>query len=127
MKQDDRYLTKVERFIKEEEFILAHTIENDVTERALLYSLQVSIEISMDIVAMKLRDMGLKVDDDATNIEKIQGHGIITQGEAEFLKEINGVRNFIVHRYNQVDMDIINQALSKIDDLKAILLKVVDH
>ena len=127
MKQDDRYLTKVERFIKEEEFILTHTIENDVTERALLYSLQVSIEISMDIVAMKLRDMGLKVDDDATNIEKIQGQGIITPQEADFLKEINGVRNFIVHRYNQVDMNIVNEALSKISDLKTIILKVADY
>ncbi|MFZ3384316.1 MAG: HepT-like ribonuclease domain-containing protein [Candidatus Methanoperedens sp.] len=127
MKQDDRYLTKVERFIKEEEFILTHTIENDVTERALLYSLQVSIEISMDIVAMKLRDMGLKVDDDATNIEKIEGHGIITHGEADFLKEINGVKNFIVHRYNQVDMNIVNEALSKISDLKTIILKAADY
>ena len=127
MKQDDRYLTKVERFIKEEEFIMSHTIENDVTERALLYSLQVSIEISMDIVAMKLRDMGLKVDDDATNIEKIEGQGIIIQEEADFLKEINGVRNFIVHRYNQVNMTIVNEALSKINDLKAITLKVADY
>ncbi|MCX9083741.1 MAG: DUF86 domain-containing protein [Candidatus Methanoperedens sp.] len=127
MKQDDRYLTRVERFIKEEEFISSHTIENDITERALLYSLQVSIEISMDIVAMKLKDMGLKVDDDATNIEKIKGQGIITDAEADFLKEINGVRNFIVHRYNQIDMNIINEALSKISDLKIIILKVADH
>lgn len=127
MKQDDRYLTKVERFIKEEEFIMSHTIENDVTERALLYSLQVSIEISMDIVAMKLRDMGLKVDDDATNIEKIESQGIITQGEADFLKEINGVRNFIVHRYNQVNMNLVNEALSRINDLKTITLKVADY
>jgi uncharacterized protein YutE (UPF0331/DUF86 family) len=127
LKQDDRYLTKVERFIKEEEFILTHTIDNDVTERALLYSLQVSIEISMDILAMKLRDMGLKVDDDATNIEKIQSQGIITQGEADFLKELNGVRNFIVHRYNQVDMNIVKEALSKISDLKTIILKVADY
>jgi len=127
LKQDDRYLTKFERFITEEEFISTHTIENNVTERALLYSLQVSIEISMDIVAMKLRDMGLKVDDDATNIEKIEDQGIITQGEADFLKEINGVRNFIVHRYNQVDMNIVNEALSKIGDLKTIILKVADY
>jgi len=77
--------------------------------------------------AMKLRDMGLKVDDDATNIEKIESQGIITQGEADFLKEINGVRNFIVHRYNQVNMNIVNEALSKINDLKTITLKVADY
>jgi len=127
LKQDDRYLTKVERFIKEEEFIVSHTIENDVTERALLYSLQVSVEISMDIVAMKLRDMGLKVDDDATNIDKMADHGIITQTEGDFLKEINGVRNFVVHRYNQLDMNIVNEAISRIDELKGIVIKVAEH
>lgn len=127
MKQDDRYLTKVERFIKEEEFIMTHTIENDVTERALLYSLQVSVEISMDIVAMKIRDMGLKVDDDATNIDKIAGKGIISHGEADFLKEMNGVRNFVVHRYNQLDMNIVNEALSRMSALKDIILRVADY
>ena len=110
MKQDDRYLTKVERFIKEEEFIMSHNIENDVTERALLYSLQVSIEISMDIVAMKLRDMGLKVDDDATNIEKIESQGIITQGEADFLKEINK-----------------EQAIKQLIQLQQLTVKVKEH
>lgn len=127
MKQEDRYLSKVERFIKEEEFIMTHTIENDVTERALLYSLQVSVEISMDIVAMKIRDMGLKVDDDATNIDKITGKGIISQEEADFLKEMNGVRNFVVHRYDRLDMNIINEAISRIDELKSIVIKVAEH
>ncbi|PWB54317.1 MAG: DUF86 domain-containing protein [Candidatus Methanoperedenaceae archaeon] len=127
MKQEDRYLTKVERFIKEEEFIMTHTIENDVTERALLYSLQVSVEISMDIVAMKIRDMGLKVDDDATNIDKIAGKGIISQEEADFLKEMNGVRNFVVHRYDRLDMNIVNEAISRIHELKGIVIKVAEH
>ena len=33
MKQEDRYLTKVERFIKEEEFIITHTIVNEAISR----------------------------------------------------------------------------------------------
>jgi uncharacterized protein YutE (UPF0331/DUF86 family) len=127
LKQEDRYLTKVERFIKEEEFIMTHTIENDVTERALLYSLQVSVEISMDIVAMKIRDMGLKVDDDATNIDKIAGKGIVSQEEADFLKEMNGVRNFVVHRYDRLDMNMVKEAISRIDELKGIVIKVAEH
>ncbi|MGB8215733.1 MAG: HepT-like ribonuclease domain-containing protein, partial [Candidatus Methanoperedens sp.] len=86
MKEEDRYLSKVERFIEEEEFISTHTIDNDVTERALLYSLQVVVEISMDIIAMKVRDMGLKVEDDATNIEKITDKKIISQNEGDFLR-----------------------------------------
>ncbi|MCE8423904.1 MAG: DUF86 domain-containing protein [Candidatus Methanoperedens sp.] len=127
MKQEDRYLSKIERFTEEEEFISTHVIENDVTGRALLYSLQVSIEISMDIVAMKIRDMGMKVDDDATNIEKITDKGLISQVEADFLKEMNGVRNFVVHRYNRLDMNIVNEALSRIDELKGIIMKVAEY
>lgn len=127
MKQEDRYLSKVERFIIEEEFISAHSIENEVTERALLYSLQIAVEISMDIIAMKIKDMGLKVEDDATNIEKITGKGIIQPDEADFLRQMNGVRNFIVHRYDRIDMDVVNEALSRINELKEIVIKVAEY
>lgn len=126
MRQEDRYLSKVERFINEEEFISSHTIENEVSERALLYSLQVAVEISMDIVAMKVRDMGLKVEDDATNIEKITDKGIISQSEADFLRQMNGVRNFIVHRYDRIDLDIVNEAMSRINVLKGLIIKVAE-
>jgi len=125
--QKDRYLSKFERFIREEEFILTHRIEDEVTERALLYALEVAIEISMDIIAMKIRDMGLKVEDDATNIERITREGIISTSEGDFLRQMNGVRNFIVHRYNHLDMDIINEALSRIDELKGIIVKIAEY
>jgi uncharacterized protein YutE (UPF0331/DUF86 family) len=125
--RENRYQSKIERFTEEEEFICAHVIENDLTERALLYSLQVAIEISMDIIAMKIREMGLKVEDDATNIEKITDKNLISKGEGDFLRQMNGVRNFIVHRYNQLDMNIVNEALSKISDLKTIIIKVTEY
>lgn len=127
MKEEDRYLSKVERFTEEEEFISTHAIDNDVTERALLYSLQIVVEISMDIIAMKVRDMGLKVEDDATNIEKITVKKIISQNEGDFLRQMNGVRNFIVHRYDYLDMDIVNEALSRISELKGIVIKVAEY
>lgn len=102
-------------------------IENDVTERALLYSLQVAIDISMDIIAMKIKDMGLKVEDDATNIEKITDKNLIFKDEGDFLRQMNGVRNFIVHRYNHLDMGFINEALSRISELKGLIIKVADY
>lgn len=127
MKQEGRYLSKLERFFEEEEFISAHRVEDEVTERALLHSLEIAVEVSMDVIAMKIRDMGLKVDDDATNIEKITGEGIISKSEADFLRQMNGVRNFIVHRYNKLDMDIVNEALSKISELKGIIVKIAEY
>lgn len=127
MKQEDRYLSKLERFNEEEEFIFANNMENDVTERALLYSLQVAVEISMDMIAMKVRDMGLKVEDDTTNIDKITGKGIISQIERDFLRQMNGVRNFIVHRYNHLDMSLVKEALSRIGELKRIIIKIAEY
>ena len=127
MNGEDRYQSKIERFNEEEEFISNNSIENEVTERALLYSLQVSVEISMDIIAMKVRDMGLKVEDDATNIEKVTGKGIISLNEADFLRQMNGVRNFIVHRYDRIDLNIVKEAISRIDELKTIVLKRAEY
>ncbi len=125
--QKDRYLSKLETLIKEEEFIISHKIEDEVTERALLHALEIAVEISMDVIAMKLRDMGLKVEDDATNIEKITHERIISKSEADFLRQMNGVRNFIVHRYNHLNMDIINEALSRINELKGIVVKIAEY
>jgi uncharacterized protein YutE (UPF0331/DUF86 family) len=124
--QEERYQSKLERLSREEEFILSHRIEDEVTERALLHALEIAVEISMDMVAMKIRDMGLKVEDDATNIEKITHEGIISKTEADFLRQMNGVRNFIVHRYNKLDMGIVNEALSKISELKGIIVKIAE-
>ncbi len=56
MQDDDRYQSKLETFFKEEEFILAHTIEDEVTERAMLHALEIAIEISTDMIAKKIKD-----------------------------------------------------------------------
>ncbi len=129
MRQEDRYMSKLERFFREEEFIIAHRteIKDEVTERALLYSLQVAVEISMDIIAMKIRDMGLKVEDDAANIERITREGIILANEADFLREMTGIRNIIFHRYNHLDMGVISEALSRISELKSIIIKISEY
>lgn len=111
--REDRYLSKIEKFLKEEEFIKSHRITDDVTERAMLYAAQICIEIAMDIAAMKVRDMGLKVEDDLTNIEKLIAEGAVSKKEGEFIRQMNGVRKFIVHRYDRLDMKIVDDRLCK--------------
>ncbi len=125
--QEDRYLNKIEKFLTEEEFLNSHRITDDITERALLYAIQISIEIATDIAAMKVRDMGLKVGDDTTNIEKLITEGAISKKDGEFLRQMNGVRNSIVHRYEILDMIIINEAKSRIGELEEIILKIVEY
>lgn len=77
----ERYLKKIETLEQELEFISSHPITDDVTERAALYSLQICIESGMDIIAMKVKDSGLIVEDDYTNIEKLIQENVITVAE----------------------------------------------
>ncbi|MBU7011087.1 MAG: DUF86 domain-containing protein [Theionarchaea archaeon] len=107
-----RYLEKIENLEKQIEFIESHKIEDEVTERALLYSLQVSVEICMDIIAMKVKDTGLVVEDNYTNINKLAEENVLEEKEAEILRKYNGIRNIIVHKYNKIEISIIKKAFS---------------
>jgi uncharacterized protein YutE (UPF0331/DUF86 family) len=122
----ERYLEKLEAFEDEMDFIESHKICDDVTERAMLHSLQVCVEISLDIVSMVVKDAGLVVEDDYTNIEKLSKEGIIGAGEIQTLKEYNGLRNSIVHRYNNLDLGNVEKGLEGIGRLYNIIEKLVD-
>ena len=51
---------------------------------------------------------------------------MVSKKEGEFLKEVNGVRNFIVHRYEKLDMEIVNEAMSRIGELEEIIVKIIE-
>ena len=121
-----RYLEKLEFFEDEFNFITSHEICDDVTERALLHSLQTCSEISMDVVAMLTKDVGLAVGDDYTNIEKLARESIIGMNEMEVLKEYNGLRNSIVHRYGTLDMERVIEGLDGIDKLYQVVVKLAE-
>lgn len=119
-------MEKLEVLEGELNFIEMHRICDEVTERALLHSLQVCVEISMDVVAMLMLDIGLVAEDDYTNIEKLAKEGVISKEESETLKNYNGLRNAIVHRYNHLDMKYVEEGLAGIDGLYAIVVKLAE-
>ena len=121
-----RYLEKLEMFETEMEFIKTHTMEDEVSKRALLYALQVCIDIVIDCVAMMTKDLGLVVEDDYTNIEKLEKEKVFSMIEANLIRKFNGLRNAIVHKYNTLNLDIINQGLRQIEDLYGFLVKIID-
>ena len=121
-----RYLEKLERFEKELEFIKTHKISDEVTERALLYSLQICVEVVLDIIAMATKDLGLVVQDDYTNIEKLEGEGVLSEDEAELIRRFNGLRNAIVHRYNRLDLEVVQEGLGEVERLYEILCRLVE-
>ncbi|MBN1455871.1 MAG: DUF86 domain-containing protein [Methanomicrobia archaeon] len=122
-----RYFEKLEVFEGELKFIQANAsaLQDDVTRRALLYALEVCVDVVMDVVAMATRDLGLTVEDDYTNIEKLENEQMLVEREGELLRRFNGLRNAIVHRYNQLDLNAIQRGLRGIEELYEVLDKLV--
>ncbi|ADT83360.1 type VII toxin-antitoxin system HepT family RNase toxin [Thermococcus barophilus] len=121
-----RYLEKLEKFEEEYEFIKRHEMKDEVTQRALLYSLQLCVDIAMDVVAMLTKDLGITVEDDYTNIERLLEKGVISKNEAELLKRFNGLRNAIVHKYDRLNLTVVKEGLHKIDELYKVVVKLIE-
>ncbi|RZN44120.1 MAG: DUF86 domain-containing protein [Methanophagales archaeon ANME-1-THS] len=75
-------------------------IHDEKTKLAVYKAFQEIVESCMDILAMVCTDEKIVPKDDYTNIENLK---FIDKRMKEVLIEANGLRNRLVHRYNQVD------------------------
>ena len=92
---------------------------NELEKRGIFYSLQTSIEEMVDLIAMLVKDLGIQVKDDNSNISEVIKIKKLDTDLGEKLKKANGLRNIIVHRYNAVDDQII---LDSVQEVKVLLL-----
>ncbi|TKJ19213.1 MAG: hypothetical protein CEE43_16215 [Promethearchaeota archaeon Loki_b32] len=93
---------------------------NELEKRGIFYSLQTSIEAMVDLIAMCVKDLGIQVKEDIINISKIVEVRKLDPELGENLKNANGLRNIIVHRYNKIDELLI---LDSVESIKNLLLK----
>ncbi|MHA1192386.1 MAG: DUF86 domain-containing protein [Promethearchaeota archaeon] len=91
--------------------------KSELEKRGIFYSLQTSIESTMDLIAMLIKDLGIQVKDDSTNISEIVKLRKLNPELGDKLKKANGLRNIIVHRYNEVDEHIILKSVKEVKDL----------
>lgn len=119
----NRYHEKIEYIIEALEQI-PEKPERPIEISGTFYNLHTSIESAMDIIAMLLKDLGFRVEDDYSNIEKLVELKIIDEKLGEKLKMCNGLRNWLVHRYNRVDTKIV---LRSVDEVKDILMKFIER
>ncbi len=97
--------------------------KNELEKRGIFYSLQTSIEAMVDLIAMLVKDLGIQVKDDIINISEIVKVRNIDFELGEKLKKANGLRNIIVHRYNEIDEQII---LESVGEVKYLLLRWIE-
>ena len=107
--------------------ILLKEFDDKFSRLACYKAFQELVEAIFDVVAMLLKDQGKIVEDDYTNVEKIEKEGIITKEDAEILREANGLRNRIIHRYNKTDDAVAKQSIENLlPHLENILERLVE-
>lgn len=94
-------------YISEKMGSLPTEYDDPLTMDAVLYRVQTSIDSMTDICAILCKDLGQDVEDDYHNIDKLHNNGIIDDELTSRLKQLNGLRNVIVHKYNGIQEDII--------------------
>jgi uncharacterized protein YutE (UPF0331/DUF86 family) len=101
--------------------------KNELEKRGIFYSLQTSIEAIVCLIAMLTKDLGIQVKDDNTNITEIVKKRKLKSELGEKLKKANGLRNIIVHRYNDFEEQIILNSVEEIKDLLSKWLNIVEE
>ncbi len=119
----NRYREEIEYIIESLEQI-PDKPEKPIEISGTFYNLHTSIESAMDIIAMLVKDLGQRVEDDYTNIEKLVELNVVDKELAEKLRMCNGLKNWLVHRYNKVDTKLV---LDSVSEVKEILLKFVER
>ncbi len=88
--------------IKTYEMLQNSSLLQNATERALQVAIEVMIDISERVLALE----NISPQETASgNIQKLQEIGIIS-AKSEYMDVVR-FRNFIVHRYEKIDLDII--------------------
>lgn len=99
-------------------------LEDSLYVDGILYRVQTSIEAIMDIIAMHIHDSGISVSDDYNNIELIASDIQLSADIESNLKKLNGMRNVIVHRYGNVDAELV---ICNLDTIKETISEFIDN
>jgi len=105
-----RYDDKI-KYVNESLNFFRNFGDDELSNRGILYSIQVAIESTVDLVAMLVKDLNIIVSDDKSNIENLVEHMKWDDKLTENLIKANGLRNIIVHQYNGIQKDIISKTI----------------
>lgn len=92
-------------------------------KEGVFHVVQVSIDAALDIAAMLVKDAGDIPADDYHNLDTLVRLEVIPPTLADRLRQLNGLRNAIVHKYNAFEEERVFESL---DEIGQALLEFVD-
>jgi len=98
-------------------------IKSEVEKLGVFKLFQEVVEAYSDAIAIFIKSKNLEVKDRYSNIELLENLGTINKEEAKLLIKANGLRNWIVHRYNKLSD---RQAIASIKVLLPKIKKFVE-
>ena len=114
-------MNRVEQYKRKLEFIIDKITvlpdkldDNKFFLDALFYRLQISIDASMDVVAMLCKDLGITVKDDYSNLDELEKLSIFKPGLINDLRRWNGLRNVLVYKYNKIEEEVVFQNKNRV-------------
>lgn len=70
---------------------------------SIYHAFQIISETTADLIAMAVKDLSVVPKNDYTNIDVLEEKHLISNDLTIELKKVNGLRNQIVHNYNNID------------------------
>ncbi|TXT58816.1 MAG: hypothetical protein BAJALOKI2v1_300031 [Promethearchaeota archaeon] len=80
-----------------------------------------------DLIAMAVKDLGISVKDDKTNILELVSIRSLNKELGSKLIKANGLRNLLVHRYNNINENLILKSLDELEDLLIEWLDIIEE
>ncbi len=115
------------KFAYENFLIIEENIKNVKTMleiKGILKVFQEMAEAIFDALTLILKQKGFESKDKYSNLETLFSINVISLEEKELLKKINGLRNWIVHKYNKIDEKIaLNEIKNLLPKIKKFLEK----
>jgi uncharacterized protein YutE (UPF0331/DUF86 family) len=131
----ERILVKIDemnQFIRELESITPESFEeyeeNIEIKRACERLLQILIECVIDICMLLVKELKLGLPSGEEDIfEKLHKNGIISAEMKNILKKMKGFRNILVHRYAEVNDEIVFENLKLINDFRKFQREILEY
>ena len=110
----DDDLNRLTTWYDETQLEIAKNENNKQGLYAIYHAIQLIAESISDIAAMIVKDLSLIVKDNYSNYDILEQNNIITIEILDSLKEINGLRNHVVHDYNGIDDALAWESIGKV-------------
>lgn len=97
-------------------------------KRACERLLQISIETVIDISQILVSELKLGIPEDEDVIfEKLSKKKIISKNLEKILKRMKGFRNILVHKYGEVNDELVYENFDKLEDFNKFIEEITKH